>query len=115
MRNGTYYVQARVTPEEKAAFVKKAELCHTPEHTVLLHFLTGYTLAEQPPEEFWKLNSLLLRVTLLIGQIWLNKNTQSEKQKLKYYKAEHQLNKSYLSAFHKIRFADPNYGDGSNN
>jgi len=115
MRNNTHYVQVRVTPAQKARFIGVAELCKISERAVLYHLVNGNVLAEQPPEEFWKLNRLLTRVSLLIGHFWLNKNIRSETLRHKYYTVEKQLNSCCVSALHKIIFADPNRGNDANN
>jgi len=111
MRNGTHYVQVRVTPDMKTRFVAVANTCKIRERTVLCHLVNGNVLAERPPEEFWKFNRLLTRVPLLIGQIWLNKNIRSERLRQKYYTAEKQLNRSCVTILHKIIFANPYHGE----
>ncbi len=114
MRNSKHYIQARVSPSEKDHFLRVTELCNMTEHTVLDHYLEGYPLAEHPPEEFWELDRLLLRITLLLSHVWLSKNMRLEKQQNKYYTAQKQLNKLCNNAFWKIKLADPDYGNDSN-
>jgi len=114
MRNGTHYVQVRVTPDMKARFIAVANTCKIRERAVLYHLVNGNVLAEHPPEEFGKLNRILTRIPLLIGQIWLNKNIRSETLRQKYYTAEKLVNKSCVSVLRKIIFANPYYGEDNN-
>lgn len=110
MRNGKHYVSVRMTSEEKDRFISIAKQCNIPERTLLYWLVEKMPVREFPPKSFWRLNRLLLRVTLEAGSIWLNRNLPKEYEQ-EYYNFSHVINKCDCNITHKIIFADPDYGN----
>lgn len=108
MRNGKHYVPVRLTPNEKARFVEIAKQCNVPEKTLLLWLMEVMPVREYPPEKFWKLNRLLLRLTTNISCIWLKHNLP-ELYKDKYYRLGHIINHHDCNITFRSVYADPDY------
>ena len=78
MRNGKHYVPVRMTKSEKENFLKLSELCRAPEKTVLYWLLNGMIVYEKPPEIFFKITRLMLRMETNVAHIWLGGSILSE-------------------------------------
>ena len=78
MRNGKHYVPVRMTKSEKENFLKLSELCRAPEKTVLYWLLNGMIVYEKPPEIFFKITRLMLRLETNVAHIWLGGSILSE-------------------------------------
>ena len=52
MRKNGHYIQVKVTPEEKARFVRIAKACRLTEKATLMKMLAGDELREYPPAGF---------------------------------------------------------------
>lgn len=83
MRNGKHYVSVRMTKSEKDKFLRLSTLCRAPEKTVLYWLVNGMIVNEKPPEIFFKITKLLLRLQTNVDHIWLGHNNLSETTKHK--------------------------------
>ena len=99
-----------MTADEKARFVGIAKQCNAPEKTLLYWLAEQMPVREYPPEMFWKINRLLLRITTNIGCIWLKRNLP-EQYKDKYYRLGHIINRHDCNITFRCMFADPDYGN----
>lgn len=96
MRNGKHYVPVQMTKSEKDNFLKLSQLCRAPEKTVLYWLVNNMIVYEKPPEIFFKITSLLLRLQTNVDQIWRGHNNLSEATKFKYHRFSKRLN-GYVS------------------
>ncbi len=110
MRNGKRYVTVRLMLDEKARFVGIAKQCNIPEKTLLLWLMEAMPIREYPPEKFWKLNRLLLRLTTNISCICLKHNLP-EQYKDKYYRLGDIINHHDYNITFRSVYADPDYGN----
>ena len=81
MRNGKHYVPVRMTKSEKDKFLRLSTLCRAPEKTVLYWLVNGMIVNEKPPEIFFKITRLLLRLQTNVDHIWLGRSNLSETTK----------------------------------
>ena len=110
MRNGKHYIQVRLTPDEKERFVGAAKQCNAPEKTIMYWMMEKRPVREYPPEKFFKLHHLLLRITTNISCIWCNRNLP-EQYSNKYYHLSHVINHHDCNITFRSMFADPDYGN----
>ena len=82
MRNGKHYVQVRMTKSEKENFLRLSKLCNAPEKTVLYWLVNDMIVYEKPPETFFKITRLMLRLQISVDHIWLSHNYMSEATQL---------------------------------
>ena len=106
MRNGKHYVPVRMTKSEKENFLKLSELCRAPEKTVLYWLLNGMIVYEKPPEIFFKITRLMLRLETNVAHIWLGGSILSE-----YYKLSKEINNYDCEITFKGLFAEAHYGE----
>ena len=92
MRNGKHYVPVRMTKSEKDKFLRLSTLCRAPEKTVLYWLINDMIVNEKPPEIFFKITRLLLRLRTNVDHIWLGHSNLSEKNKHKYHGFSKELN-----------------------
>lgn len=111
MRNGKHYVPVRMTKSEKENFLKLSELCRAPEKTVLYWLLNGMIVYEKPPEIFFKITRLMLRLETNVAHIWLGGSILSETIKTKYYNLSKEINNYDCEITFKGLFAETHYGE----
>lgn len=111
MRNGKHYVPVRMTKSEKDKFLRLSTLCRAPEKTVLYWLVNGMIVNEKPPEIFFKITSLLLRLQTNVDHIWLGGSILSEAIKMKYYNLSKEINNYDCEITFKGLFADAHYGE----
>ena len=111
MRNGKHYVQVRMTKTEKENFLRLSKLCNAPEKTVLYWLVNDMIVNEKPPEIFFKITMLLLRLQTNVDHIWLGHNNLSETTKHKYHRFSKELNDCDCEITFKGLFADAHYGE----
>lgn len=111
MRNGKHYVPVRMTKSEKNNFLRLSTLCRAPEKTVLYWLLNDMMVYEKPPEIFFKITGLLLRLQTNIDHIWLGHNNLSEITKHKYHRFSKELNDCDCETTFKGLFAEAHYGE----
>ena len=78
MRNGKHYVQVRMTKTEKENFLRLSKLCNAPEKTVLYWLVNDMIVYEKPPETFFKITRLMLRLQINVDHICLSRYGLSE-------------------------------------
>ena len=78
MRNGKHYVQVRMTKTEKEDFLRLSKLCNAPEKTVLYWLVNDMIVYEKPPETFFKITRLMLRLQINVDHICLSRYGLSE-------------------------------------
>ena len=111
MRNGKHYVPVRMTKSEKEYFLKLSELCRAPEKTVLYWLLNDMIVYEKPPETFFKITRLMLRLETNVAHIWLCDSILSEAIKAKYYNLSKEINNYDCEITFKGLFAEAHYGE----
>lgn len=111
MRNGKHYVSVRMTKSEKDKFLRLSTLCRAPEKTVSYWLINDMIVNEKPPEIFFKITRLLLRLQTNVDHIWLGHSNLSEKTKLKYHRFSKELNDCDCEITFKGLFADAHYGE----
>lgn len=111
MRNGKHYVPVRMTKSEKENFLKLSELCRAPEKTVLYWLLNGMIVYEKPPEIFFKVTRLMLRLETNVAHIWLGGSILSEAIKTKYYNLSKEINNYDCEITFKGLFAEAHHGE----
>lgn len=111
MRNGKHYVPVRMTKSEKDKFLRLSTLCRAPERTVLYWLVNGMIVNEKPPEIFFRITSLLLRLQTNVDHIWLGRSNLSGKIKHKYHEFSKELNDCDCEITFKGLFADAHYGE----
>ena len=111
MRNGKHFVPVRMTKSEKNKFLRLSTLCRAPEKTVLYWLINDMIVNEKPPEIFFKITGLLLRLQTNIDHIWLGRSNLSEKTKHKYHRFSKKLNDRDCEITFKGLFADAHYGE----
>lgn len=111
MRNGKHYVQVRMTKTEKDNFLRLSKLCHTPERTVLYWLVNDMIVYAKPPETFFKITRLMLRLETNVDHIWLGRYGLSEAIKMKYHKLSKALNNYDCEILFKGLFAEAHYGE----
>ena len=82
MRNGKHYVQVRMIKAEKEYFLKLSKLCNAPEKTVLYWLVNDMIVYEKPPETFFKITRLMLRLQINVDHICLSRYGLSEAIKM---------------------------------
>ncbi len=111
MRNGKHYVPVRLTKSEKENFLKLSELCRAPEKTVLYWLLNDMIVYEKPPEIFFKITRLMLRLETNVAHIWLGGSILSKSIKMKYYNLSKEINNYDCEITFKGLFAEAHYGE----
>ncbi len=111
MRNGKHYVQVRMTKAEKENFLRLSKLCNAPEKTVLYWLVNDMIVYEKPPEIFFKITRLMLRLETNAAHIWLGGSILSEAIKTKYYNLSKEINKYDCEITFKGLFAEAHYGE----
>lgn len=111
MRNGKHYVQVRMTKTEKENFLRLSKLCNAPEKTVLYWLVNDMVVYEKPPEIFFKITRLMLRLETNVAHIWLGGSILSETIKTKYYNLSKEINKYDCEITFKGLFAEAHYGE----
>lgn len=111
MRNGKHYVQVRMTKTEKENFLRLSKLCNAPEKTVLYWLVNDMVVYEKPPEIFFKITRLMLRLETNVAHIWLGGSILSEAIKMKYYNLSKEINNYDCEITFKGLFADAHYGE----
>lgn len=86
MRNGKHYVPVRMTKAEKEIFLRISKLCNAPEKTVLYWLVNDMIVYEKPPEIFFKITRLMLRLQINVDHICLSRYGLSEAIKMKYHR-----------------------------
>ena len=109
MRNGKHYVPVRMTKSEKDKFLRLSTLCRAPEKTVLYWLVNGMIVNEKPPEIFFKITRLLLRLQTNVNHIWLGRSNLSETTKHKYHRFSKELNDRDCEITFKGLFAEAHY------
>ena len=92
MRNGKHYVQVRMTKAEKENFLRLSKQCNAPEKTVLYWLVNDMIVYEKPPETYFKITRLMLRLQINVDQIRLSRYGLSEAIKMKYHRFSKALN-----------------------
>ena len=110
MQIGNYYVGVRMTPEEKARFLKIDKLCNIPEKTLYYWLMNDMPIRERPHEQYKILERLLLHVTLNGENFGICRNLPSRYRK-KYEMIGREFNVRYCIIQRKLLYADPNYGN----
>ena len=95
-----------MTKSEKENFLKLSELCRAPEKTVLYWLLNGMIVYEKPPEIFFKITRLMLRLETNVAHIWLGGSNLSEAIKTKYYNLSKEINNYDCEITFKGLFAE---------
>lgn len=111
LRNGKHYVPVRMTKSEKDKFLRLSTLCRAPEKTVLYWLVNDMIVNEKPPEIFFKITRLLLRLQTNVDHIWLGRSNLSETTKHKYHKFSKELNDRDCEITFKGLFAEAHYGE----
>lgn len=111
MRNGKHYVPVRMTKTEKENFLKLSKLCNAPEKTVLYWLVNDMIVYEKPPETFFKITRLMLRLQINVDHIWLSRYGLSEAIKTKYHRFSKALNNYDCEILYKGLFAEAHYGE----
>ena len=111
MRNGKHYVPVRMTKAEKENFLRISKLCNAPEKTVLYWLINDMIVYEKPPETFFKITRLMLRLETNVDHIWLGRSDLLEAIKTKYYKLSKALNNYDCENRYKGLFAEAPYGE----
>lgn len=112
MRNGKHYVPVRMTKFEKEYFLKLSDLCRAPEKTVLYWLVNDMIVYEKPPEIFFKITRLMLRLQINVDHIFLSRYGLSEATKKKYHRFSKALNNYDCEIIYKGLFAEAHYGEG---
>lgn len=111
MRNGKHYVQVRMTKTEKENFLRLSKLCNAPEKTVLYWLVNDMLVYEKPPETFFKITRLMLRLQINVDHTWLSRYGLSEAIKMKYHRFSKALNNYDCGILFKGLFAEAHYGE----
>ena len=111
MRNGKHYVQVRMTKAEKENFLRLSKLCNAPEKTVLYWLVNDMIVYEKPPETFFKITRLMLRLQINVDHIFLSKYGLSDTIKVKYHGFSKALNNYDCEILYKGLFAEAHYGE----
>ena len=111
MRNGKHYVQVRMTKAEKENFLRLSKLCNAPEKTVLYWLVNDMIVYEKPPETFFKITRLMLRLQINVDHICLSRYGLSETTKMKYHNFSKALNNYDCEILFKGLFAEAHYGE----
>lgn len=111
MRNGKHYVPVRMTKTEKENFLRLSKLCNAPEKTVLYWLVNDMIVYEKPPETFFKITRLMLRLQINVDHICLSRYGFSEAIKTKYYRLSKALNNYDCEITYKGLFAEAHYGE----
>ena len=111
MRNGKHYVQVRMTKAEKENFLRLSKLCNAPEKTVLYWLVNDMIVYEKPPEIFFKITRLMLRLQINVDHIGLSRYGLSEAIKMKYHRFSKALNNYDCEILYKGLFAEAHYGE----
>lgn len=111
MRNGKHYVPVRMTKAEKENFLRISKLCNAPEKTVLYWLVNDMIVYEKPPEIFFKITRLMLRLQINVDHIWLSHNNLSESTQFKYHDFSKKLNNYDCEIIYKGLFAEAHYGE----
>lgn len=111
MRNGKHYVQVRMTKSEKNNYLRLSTLCRAPEKTVLYWLVNDMIVNEKPPEIFFKITRLMLRLETNVAHIWLGGSNLSEAIKTKYYNLSKEINNYDCEITFKGLFAEAHYGE----
>ena len=111
MRNGKHYVSVRMTKTEKENILKLSKLCNAPEKTVLYWLVNDMIVYEKPPEIFFKITRLMLRLQINVDHICLSRYGLSEAIKMKYHRFSKELNDCDCEITFKGLFADAHYGE----
>ena len=112
MRNGKHYVQVRMTKAENENFLRLSKLCNAPEKTVLYWLVNDMIVYEKPPEIFFKITRLMLRLQINVDHICLSRYGFSEAIKTKYHRFSKSLNNYDCEILYKGLFAEAHYGEG---
>ena len=112
MRNGKHYVHVWMTKSEKDKFLRLSTLCRAPEKTVLYWLVNDMIVNEKPPETFFKITRLMLRLQINVDHICLSRYGLSEAIKMKYHRFSKALNNYDCEIIYKGLFADAHYGEG---
>lgn len=111
MRNGKHYVHVRMTKPEKENFLRLSKLCNAPDKTVLYWLVNDMIVYEKPPEIFFKITRLMLRLDTNVAHIWLGGSILSEAIKTKYYNLSKETNNYDCEITFKGLFAEAHYGE----
>ena len=111
MRNGKHYVPVRMTKSEKDKFLRLSTLCRAPEKIVLYRLVNDMVVYEKPPEIFFKITRLMLRLETNVAHIWLGGSILSEAIKTKCYKRSKEINNYDCEITFKGLFAEAHYGE----
>lgn len=111
MRNGKHYVPVCMTKAEKENFLRISKLCNAPQKTVLYWLVNDMIVYEKPPEIFFKITRLMLRLQINVDHICLSRYGLSEAIKMKYHRFSKELNDCDCEITFKGLFADAHYGE----
>ena len=111
MRNGKHYVPVRMTKTEKENFLRLSKQCNAPEKTVLYWLINDMIVYEKPPETFFKITRLMLRLQINVDHIFLSKYGLSDTIKVKYHGFSKALNNYDCEILYKGLFAEAHYGE----
>ena len=100
-----------MTKTEKENFLKLSKLCNAPEKTVLYWLVNDMIVYEKPPEIFFKITRLMLRLQINVDHICLSRYGLSEAIKMKYHGFSKELNDRDCEITFKGLFADAHYGE----
>ena len=100
-----------MTKAEKENFLRLSKLCNAPEKTVLYWLVNDMIVYEKPPEIFFKITRLMLRLETNAAHIWLGGSILSEAIKTKYYNLSKEINKYDCEITFKGLFAEAHYGE----
>ena len=100
-----------MTKTGKENFLKLSKLCNAPEKTVLYWLVNDMIVYEKPPEIFFKITRLMLRLQINVDHICLSRYGLSEAIKMKYHGFSKELNDRDCEITFKGLFADAHYGE----
>ena len=100
-----------MTRTEKENFLRLSKLCNAPEKTVLYWLVNDMIVYEKPPEIFFKITRLMLRLQINVDHICLSRYGLSEAIKMKYHGFSKELNDRDCEITFKGLFADAHYGE----
>ena len=100
-----------MTRTEKEIFLRLSKLCNAPEKTVLYWLVNDMIVYEKPPEIFFKITRLMLRLQINVDHICLSRYGLSEAIKMKYHGFSKELNDRDCEITFKGLFADAHYGE----
>ena len=100
-----------MTKTEKENFLRLSKPCNAPEKTVLYWLVNDMIVYEKPPEIFFKITRLMLRLQINVDHICLSRYGLSEAIKMKYHGFSKELNDRDCEITFKGLFADAHYGE----